>query len=421
MKRTFFLFLLTISLSCSLSVMAWDSLQKETLLRVYLDSLSMISHDLLLLDYRLNTDVDRERILSDIERNKRLVEKPAFSELNPPDELVQKLDRFLIHRVHRLLKQQELRPTPEELQDYYQSHPEEFQVPESLEGARILIEYATDMQEQAAALQEILESSPLSFREIAADYYQSRGKSQDGYFGWVHRGSIREDLFELFIQANPEDKYFGPVETRHGLLFGKLYQTRPGYLEPFENVQSRLERILLKNKLQDDYTRFYEQEMEHFQVQYLYDADSPTVPPRDIPVLQTGDRPWTYQEILDANPDVMGDVNSPEFFQAVARRTIEHELLYRSEEAQLTRESEEYHFLREAFIAQWKVYETIEEEYSKLQVNEEVLRDFYEKHKVERYTAPEGQVVPFKDILSYVEYEYRKAEWDRLLSDLESR
>ncbi len=358
------------------------------LLKIYLNALSMIDSKLTV-DYQLNTPEDRQAIVEDIRDNLAHAASVAAAEISLPTPLADRFDRFLVPRVYRELVRRQIHPTEEEKQSYYESHRAEFQVPDGLEGARILVETGPDLAARTEALKQKLESSGKPFREVASEFYRSIGREQDGYFGWVRRGSIRDDLFEMFYRADIEAPFFGPVETRHGMLFGKTFARQPGGPEPYDEVERRVEDLLVKHRLERRENEFREKEASRQGLQFLYPADATGAPELNAPVFRLGENAWTYADALEAQSDLIGDRQAAAYARTIVSRAADTALLLGSTEAQQVRESRDYRFLSSALEAQWKANEAFKRAFESQGRDETVLRRFHEERRAELYRKPD--------------------------------
>lgn len=382
------------------------------LLPIYLNALSMIDSKLTV-DYRLNTPEDRQAIVEDIRDNLAFARSAAAAEIRMPTPLADRFDRFLVPRVYRESLRQQIHATDEEKRSYYESHREEFQVPDALEGARVLVETGPDMAVRAAGLKRKLEAPGKPFREAASEFYRSIGREQDGYFGWVRRGSIRDDLFEMFYRADPEAPFFGPIETRHGMLFGKTFARQPGGPEPYDEVEGRVEALLVKQRLEQRESEFRQRETLLQGLQLLYPADANGAPELNAPVFRLGEKAWTYADALEVQSDLMGDRQAAAYARAVVDRAVDAALLLGSTEAQRVRESRDYRFLSSALDAQWKANEAFQRTAENRARDESELRRFYEERRTELYRKPDE----VKLTMVFLPIPPEKTEGERLVEE----
>jgi hypothetical protein len=365
-----------------------DDRPSSDLLRIYLIALSMIDSKLTV-DYQLNTPEDRQAIVEDIRDNLAYAGSAAAAEISMPTPLADRFDRFLDPRVYRESLRRQIHPAEEEKRSYYESHRDEFQIPDGLEGARILVESGPDLAGRTDALKQELESSGKPFREVASEFYRAMGREQDGYFGWVRRGSIRDDLFDLFYRADPEAPFFGRVETPHGMLFGKTFARQPGGPEPYEEVEKRVEDLLVQQLLERRENEFREREASRQGLHLLYPVDATRAPELNAPVFRLGEKAWTYADALEASPDLMGDRQAGAYARTVVSLAADAALLLGCTEAHQVRQSQDYRFLSSALEAQWKANEAFNRAFEGQGRDEAALRRFYDERRTDLYRKPD--------------------------------
>jgi len=387
-----YLIIIAIFLACSLqagnspsSPHLWN---QELFLRIYLDSLGMISYEITI-DYKLNTLKDQQKILKDIARNHQIVKRLNLKNIIPPTSLLERYERYLVPRVFDYVKRRELRPTKAEKMRYYQEHIKDYIEPAYFEGARFLIETSPMMEKTALYWKKILDEQNRPFREIAREYYRSIGEDKDGYLPKVYRGTIRDELFEIFFNADVNAPYFGPVNTKYGLLFGKVYSKREEAPRPFEEVEPRIESLMIKQRIEKFYQEFFASQRSKHTIEILFDDSlANEAPSFDTPVYRFDGRVVTYREILAVNQHIFGDTRAIDFFRAIRTKAINNELICTSSEAEKIKHSPEYQFLYDAFIDQYRVYQYLTAEYKKIKVGEKDLIEFYERHKQTLYKKP---------------------------------
>ncbi len=362
---------------------AW---RQKSILLIYLNAVSLISPEITA-DYMLNTIEDRKDIVRDITRNMRFAASREAATL--PAELMERFESYVLPEVFEYLKKKELRPTQEEIERYYREQMDTFPFVDFFEGARFLIERGAKMEEKAAHWKKALDKGDKTFREVAREYYASIGVIKDGYLPRVYRGRIRDELFEIFFNADPDAPYFGPVETKHGLMFGKLYRVynAEGGVPP--EAARMAESLIIKDKLHAYYQKTFSQSRKEHRIEMVFD-DSVTsdTPPLDTVLFQFDNTAYTYREVLELLPHYSGDVRSMDFLRSMRDKAIERLLLLHIPETRQVHESGVYHYLKKAFLAQYKVHHFLSEKYKQIDITTTELRDFYTKHRNEFYKKP---------------------------------
>lgn len=159
-------------------------------------------------------------------------------------------------------------------------------------------------------------------------------------------------------------------------------------VKPFEEVARSIQRRLFRERMQQAEAEFYQREAAAHEVEILFAENLTEVPSEESPVYRIDGRTFTYQDVLRTHSNLYGDRSSVQFFQSIVKRALQSELLFSSPEADRFRETREYRFLREAFLAQWRVYRFLNREYEETPISEEELLQFYEENKAELYRAP---------------------------------
>lgn len=131
----------------------------------------------------------------------------------------------------------------EDLRRYYQSHSEEFEVPERLHLEEIVVLESTSMgtAEMAGLAQEIREKylAGTALAELA-DTYAADGLTAGPFdLGWVEVGDLDRDLEEAVWQLSPGEMG-EPVMARGGLHLLAVLERQEATLRPFSEVQEEI-------------------------------------------------------------------------------------------------------------------------------------------------------------------------------------
>src|SRR4051794_13856300 len=159
------------------------------------------------------------------------------------------------------------RPTPQEIQDYYKSHQDEFRVPESVNIRHILIKLPTPgangkvdpkaVDAARAKAEDILKQakSGANFAELAKKYSEDPGsKEKGGLYEGVIRGQMVPE-FEKAAFSTPKGQITGPVQTSYGFHVIKVEDKTEAHLKPLTEVQNQIEPILAQQKAQAELER----------------------------------------------------------------------------------------------------------------------------------------------------------------------
>ncbi|MBB2918467.1 SurA N-terminal domain-containing protein [Cupriavidus alkaliphilus] len=144
--------------------------------------------------------------------------------------------------------------TPEELKSYYESNIARFRVDEQRRASHILISAPKDApaaqrqaaKDKATRLLEEVRKHPDSFADVARKNSQDPGSAEKGGdLGFMGRGALVKP-FEDAMYALKEGQISDVVETDFGYHIIKLTGTKPAETRPLEAVRTELEAELRK-------------------------------------------------------------------------------------------------------------------------------------------------------------------------------
>jgi peptidyl-prolyl cis-trans isomerase C len=143
-------------------------------------------------------------------------------------------------------------PVPEEeIQSYYDSHPDEFIQGELVKAQHILIRTGKNAspEEQAKAMEHITEIQERlqqgeSFMELAKEFSEDPGsKDKGGDLGYFGKGHMVPE-FEDAAFSTAVDQVSSPVKTQYGFHIIKVNDKTNPMKIPFEKISQKLEETL---------------------------------------------------------------------------------------------------------------------------------------------------------------------------------
>jgi peptidyl-prolyl cis-trans isomerase D len=159
------------------------------------------------------------------------------------------------------------RPTPQEIQDYYKSHQDQFRVPESVNIRHILIKFPAPgadgkvdqkaVDAARAKAEDILKQakSGANFAELAKKNSDDPGsKEKGGLYEGVIRGQMVPE-FEKAAFSTPKGQITGPVQTNYGFHVIKVEDKVDAHLKPLDEVRNQIEPVLAQQKVQSELER----------------------------------------------------------------------------------------------------------------------------------------------------------------------
>lgn len=180
------------------------------------------------------------RSLADEARKAKLDSEPLVRE-----QIALETDRVLgklrVDRLRSALTLPDLRPAARE---YYKANPKEFEVPERVQAAHVLIGLSKKTPEEALDLAKEVRALALSgtpFEDLAVQYSDdSSAKQNKGNLGFFTRGKmVKEFEAAAFGLAKPGD-VSEVVKTAFGFHVIKLLAKEPGRVKTYEEVEKEL-------------------------------------------------------------------------------------------------------------------------------------------------------------------------------------
>ncbi|MCD6377122.1 MAG: peptidyl-prolyl cis-trans isomerase [Caldisericaceae bacterium] len=141
-------------------------------------------------------------------------------------------------------------PDEDELKQYYNSHQEEFTLPEEVNAGHIVF-YINQKQNKIQAYQKIVQvekrlKAGESFEQLA----QSVSECQDWQLGWFRRGQMVPAFEEAVFDLKP-GQISGIILTEYGYHIARLYDRRPERRLPFEEVRAQIAERLNQERQQE--------------------------------------------------------------------------------------------------------------------------------------------------------------------------
>ncbi|MCC5875821.1 MAG: hypothetical protein JJU11_06350 [Candidatus Sumerlaeia bacterium] len=383
------LFLLPVHLTASTT----NDPRELELLRIYQQALEIFHPEALYLDFSIQDPAAaRQILLEDMDDAPGRAERTGASSHEVDPEIIGALERLLVPLVWEMRALREALPPDDLLKRYMEANPSLFEQQEQVGGARLLVEHGVADEAVLAGIEEELnamEESGETFRDVARRFYRSQGVDTDGYFGWRGRDRLREDLFDVFSNADPDDPWFGPVETTHGFMYGVLYGVRPEGMPDFDDVRQRVVQMWLREHFADwREDQLSLEEEERGLVRHWPPGGLEEVPDPEDPAFELEGRVYTWEDVRQWTPGVHGDDSRPEFYSSLGRRAVQNFLVYTGSRAREVRSSQDYKRLYDAVIAHWQMARAMSAELAAITSPPDAIERFYTENLDELYTLP---------------------------------
>lgn len=151
------------------------------------------------------------------------------------------------------------RPTQEQLETYYEKHPDKFTSPGRFRVSTILLKVEPWAQAEAweaakteasRIAKEIREGA--EFAEMAALYSQDSSADEGGDLGYLHRGMLGETS-EAVLEALQPGQVSEVTQLLEGFALFKLVAREPSVLNKLSDVKDRAEELWLRQERESAY------------------------------------------------------------------------------------------------------------------------------------------------------------------------
>src|SRR4030042_3496216 len=170
------------------------------------------------------------------------------------NEIKRRTDEILANAFRKKFIEGKIQVSDKEIEDYYQSHPDEFSspLPVNVKLKTILVK---TKEEAENILKELKEGA--SFGTLAKEKSIDPSASQGGDIGWIGKGE-RDPEVEKVAFSLEKDGVSGAIKTANGYQIIKVIDKRGGGVRPFDEVKTRIKMHLRAQKFQEEKQRYYE-------------------------------------------------------------------------------------------------------------------------------------------------------------------
>jgi peptidyl-prolyl cis-trans isomerase SurA len=157
-------------------------------------------------------------------------------------------DQIMVKKMVRQYVRGHLKIAPTQIADYYQKHINEFNLPDAVWVAEILIKYkpyeeSLKTERTAAQVMDLL-SAGADFEVVARKYSEGPNAADGGDIGWVERGAMTAEV-DSVIFGLKEGEHSNPIKTNVGIVIFKVKSVRTERFKPLETVKPDIEELLL--------------------------------------------------------------------------------------------------------------------------------------------------------------------------------
>ncbi|MDB6154741.1 MAG: hypothetical protein JWL90_3194 [Chthoniobacteraceae bacterium] len=211
----------------------------------------------------------KHALLNEMIRFRTLVQEARRRGLDRDPEVIEAYESMLAGKVREMNTEAQkgrLIVSAQEVEDYYQAHPQEFSIPSRIRVAMIFVEAAvnftkTSRDDRRAVIQAgrekalSLDNHKSGFGSLAAEYsYDQATKFRGGDIGYLVEGTPEtalgsEVLTAAFALKSPGD-LSEIISTERGFFLLRLMEHQPGATRPLSQVERPIRQRLAQQKQQ---------------------------------------------------------------------------------------------------------------------------------------------------------------------------
>jgi len=136
----------------------------------------------------------------------------------------------------------------EECEAYYEANKTNYKSPEKVNAKHILVKD----EEECKAIMQLITSGEKEFEAMAREHSTCGSAAKGGSLGEFGRGQMVKEFEDAAFNAEIGD-IVGPVKTQFGYHIIKVEDKTPERIAGFEQVESRIKRVLVTKKQNEIY------------------------------------------------------------------------------------------------------------------------------------------------------------------------
>ena len=153
-------------------------------------------------------------------------------------------------------------PTPKQLKDYYEQHPDKFTEPMRMKLSLILL--VVDPSSSSEVWQNAMDTGRelliqlddgADFAELARTYSGDVSAENGGDMGYVHREMLSEAVQKAIDEIEP-GQLTDPIRTLQGVAILRVDDRQPERLRSFEDVRDRARDLWLREQAEKAWSEY---------------------------------------------------------------------------------------------------------------------------------------------------------------------
>ena len=176
-------------------------------------------------------------------------------------------ERIAIEKLHEYIIRGKTAVSPEEMEQFYKDHPEEFDRKEQVKVSVITLRKSDESvskgikDEAAKAEAERLVKGlkkGLGFEELAKKYSQDTYARTGGMIGFLEKGNMKNSIEEVLFSLAP-GAVSDVLETEEAYHIFKVHEKAPPKHETFEEVRTQIHEFLFRKKAHERFVGWMEE------------------------------------------------------------------------------------------------------------------------------------------------------------------
>jgi peptidyl-prolyl cis-trans isomerase SurA len=155
-------------------------------------------------------------------------------------------ERFIVDQLRLQNVQREIIVSPFKVENYYNTHLNDFQVEDQVKLRMIVLNKTSDDDTNTLSLAREIQGKikgGAAFAEMASIYSQSSQQHPNGDWGWVERSVLRQELAAAAFALNP-GQTSDVIETPDAIYLMLVEDKKNAHAKPLTDVRADIEKTL---------------------------------------------------------------------------------------------------------------------------------------------------------------------------------
>jgi parvulin-like peptidyl-prolyl isomerase len=200
----------------------------------------LIKEEVLYANLLKSSLVNSQEFKNAFNKQKTLVEQQYGKKLNT--EQLRSIKGAIAVALYQEKEFKKAKISKSEIKDFYQSNPQLFKFPNSIEIANIIVK---DKKTADKIHKSLKNATNLDQAFLQAAHAQK----QNGYMGWFGREAMPKNLFDKAFKYKKKRLLNAPVKTKHGYNIVYLLNKKSAGTLSFKEAKAKIEQMLKQKKV----------------------------------------------------------------------------------------------------------------------------------------------------------------------------